>query len=209
MPDMDGLELTSALKAKADVSDNTIIVMISSTEWRAIEDKAKKVGVDKFLPKPLFPSAIMDAINESLDLGRWPADELPSDPTGLLAGHRILFAEDVEMNREILLALLEPTLVQIDCVENGKDAVRLFSESPEKYDLIFMDLQMPEMDGYEATQRIRALAAPRAATIPIIAMTANVFREDIEKCLEVGMNDHIGKPINYNEILDKLRAYLR
>ncbi|MDR1439595.1 MAG: response regulator, partial [Clostridiales bacterium] len=96
---------------------------------------------------------------------------------------RVLLAEDVEINREIVIALLEPTNISIECAENGAAAVTMFSENPERYDMIFMDVQMPEMDGYEATRRLRALGAPRAAEIPIIAMTANVFREDIEKCL--------------------------
>ena len=124
-------------------------------------------------------------------------------------GHRILLVEDVEVNREIVLSLLEPALLSIDCAENGKEAVRMFSESPDIYDMIFMDVQMPEMDGYEATQVIRALDMPRAKLIPIVAMTANVFREDIEKCLAVGMNDHVGKPLNIDEIFEKLRRYLR
>jgi CheY-like chemotaxis protein len=98
--------------------------------------------------------------------------------------------------------------VEIDCVENGEAAVRMFSESPEKYDVIFMDLQMPEIDGYEATRRIRVLDVPQAKTVPIIAMTANVFREDIKKCLEVGMNDHIGKPLDFNKVLEILRTYM-
>jgi two-component system, sensor histidine kinase and response regulator len=84
----------------------------------------------------------------------------------------------------------------------------MFSEAPDKYDMIFMDVQMPEMDGYEATRRIRALDTPKALTVPIVAMTANVFREDIDRCLEAGMNSHVGKPLDFNEILEKLNEYL-
>jgi signal transduction histidine kinase/CheY-like chemotaxis protein len=123
--------------------------------------------------------------------------------------YRILLAEDVEINREIVLALLEPTGMDVDCAENGAMALSLFEASPDSYDMIFMDVQMPEMDGYEATRRIRALGTAKAKSIPIIAMTANVFREDVEKCLEAGMNDHLGKPIDFDEVLGKLRSYLR
>jgi len=126
----------------------------------------------------------------------------------VFSGCRILLAEDVEINREIIITLLEPTQLEIDCAENGIQAVRMFSEAPQKYDMIFMDIQMPEMDGYEATRRIRALDVPAAKTIPIIAMSANVFREDIEKCLEAGMNDHIGKPLDFMAVMEKLHIYL-
>jgi len=123
-------------------------------------------------------------------------------------GRRILLAEDVEINREIVLALLEPTLLTIDCAENGVEAVRIFNDAPDLYDMIFMDVQMPQMDGYEATRRIRELDTPKAKSIPIIAMTANVFREDVEKCLEVGMNDHVGKPLDFDEIIKILHMYI-
>jgi CheY-like chemotaxis protein len=123
--------------------------------------------------------------------------------------YRIILAEDVEINREIVQSILEPTGLAIDCAVNGAEAVRLFAENPGRYDMIFMDLQMPEMDGYEATRRIRAMDDGRARLIPIVAMTANVFREDIEKCLSTGMNDHVGKPLNFEEVLEKLRKYLR
>jgi CheY-like chemotaxis protein len=96
----------------------------------------------------------------------------------------------------------------IDCAENGIEAINKFNKAPESYDLILMDIQMPEMDGYEATRRIRALDLPQAQNIPIIAMTANVFREDIEKCLDAGMDSHIGKPINFGEVMEKLENYL-
>jgi len=136
------------------------------------------------------------------------AKEEEQDFTGLFAGRRILLVEDMEINREIVLALLEPTLLEIDCAENGTQAVHKFREAPEKYDLIFMDVQMPEMDGYEATQRIRTMDIPKAKSIPIIAMTANVFREDMEKCIEAGMNSHVGKPLDFDEVLGKLRFFL-
>ena len=125
------------------------------------------------------------------------------------SGKTALLAEDVEINREIVITLLEPAHLSIDCAENGAAAVRLFKETPDKYDLIFMDIQMPEMDGYEATRTIRSLNdIPKAASIPIIAMTANVFRDDVEKCLASGMNDHISKPIDYNEMMELLQQYL-
>ena len=124
-------------------------------------------------------------------------------------GRRILLAEDIEINREIVLALLEPARLKIDCAENGAEAVRMFSAAPEGYDMIFMDVQMPEMDGYEATRRIRALEIPRAKEIPIIAMTANVFREDVDKCLAAGMNGHLGKPLDCDAVMNALEIYLR
>jgi CheY-like chemotaxis protein/anti-sigma regulatory factor (Ser/Thr protein kinase) len=129
----------------------------------------------------------------------------PSD----FAGYTILLAEDVEINREIVFALLEPTGIAIDYAENGIAALKLYAEHPEKYNMIFMDVHMPEMDGYEATRRIRAFEAEKALkTVPIVAMTANVFRQDIERCLASGMNDHVGKPLDFNAVIEKLQVYL-
>ncbi|MDR1660189.1 MAG: transporter substrate-binding domain-containing protein [Desulfovibrio sp.] len=125
-----------------------------------------------------------------------------------LAGYRLLLVEDVEVNREIVLTLLEPTHIAVTCAVNGLEAVNLFRSSPNGFDIVFMDVQMPLMDGYEATRGIRALNAPRARRVPIIAMTANVFREDIDQCLAAGMNDHIGKPLDFAEVLAKLRQWL-
>ena len=137
-----------------------------------------------------------------------PVSENVSEEYSKFEGKSILLVEDIEINREIAIALLEPTLVNIEYAENGGQAVKMFSESPGKFDMILMDLQMPEMDGYEATRAIRATGTPEAEMIPIIAMTANVFREDVEKCLDAGMNDHIGKPINIDELISKLKQYL-
>ncbi|MDR0320804.1 MAG: response regulator [Treponema sp.] len=207
MPGMDGIQLASKLKEKTPATGNAVVIMISAAQWTVIEEEAKKAGVDKFLSKPLFPSMIVDIINECLGVEQALSKE--KHTTDVFAGQRILLVEDVEINREIVLALLEPVQLKIDCAVNGMEAVRMFSEAPQKYDMIFMDLQMPEMDGYTATRYIRSLDTPRAKTIPIIAMTANVFREDIEKCLEAGMNSHVGKPVDFNEVLDKLRLYLK
>jgi CheY-like chemotaxis protein len=104
--------------------------------------------------------------------------------------------------------MLEDFNIDITCAVNGIEAVEMFSAEPDSYDLIFMDMQMPEMDGLEATRRIRSLDVSQAKEIPIIAMTANVFREDVEKCLEVGMNGHIGKPLDFDEVMNILRRYM-
>ncbi|MDR0455458.1 MAG: response regulator [Treponema sp.] len=146
----------------------------------------------------------VDTHNETNDC---PVSEMP-DITGIFSGYRVLLVEDVEINREIVRTLFEPTLLEIVDAENGIQAVSAFNEAPDAYDLIFMDIQMPEMNGYEATQCIRALDTPKAKTIPIIAMTANVFQEDIAKCMDAGMNGHVGKPLNFNEVLNKLRSFL-
>jgi CheY-like chemotaxis protein len=130
------------------------------------------------------------------------------EPTEAFKGRRILVAEDVEINREIVEAVFEPLQMDIDFAVDGIDAVQKFTAAPESYDLIFMDLQMPEMDGLEASRKIRALNSPNAAKIPIIAMTANVFKEDVEKCLEAGMNGHVGKPLDLDDVMDKLKQYL-
>ncbi|MDR1740949.1 MAG: response regulator [Synergistaceae bacterium] len=223
MPGMDGITLCSKIK---HITHNSVVVMISATEWNVIEAQAKAAGVDRFLPKPLFPSTIADCINTCIGS---PAKEEPKaeqpaaeEPAGAqhegegegeeeeddFSGKCILLAEDLDINREIVITLLEPTGLAIDCAVNGAEAVRMFSENPDKYDAVFMDVQMPEMDGLEATRRIRALSIPAAKTVPIVAMTANVFREDVERCLEAGMNDHVGKPIDILEVLARLRKYL-
>lgn len=208
MPGMDGIELTKELKKNMSDSTNSIIIMISSAEYSLIAEEARKAGVDKFMQKPLFPSIISDIISEYLGQVKLQAKDASADITGIYKGHCILLAEDVDINREIVITLLEPTLLEIDCAENGKEAVRLFRETPDKYDMIFMDVQMPEMDGYEATRIIRALDFEAAKNIPIVAMTANVFKEDIENCIKAGMNSHIGKPLDLDEVINKLSKYL-
>ena len=127
----------------------------------------------------------------------------------IFKGKKLLLAEDIAINREVFLALLENTELQIDCAENGQEALDMVKSVPGKYDIVFMDVQMPIMDGFEATQCIRALPSPQNARLPIIAMTANVFKDDIDACLAAGMDDHIGKPLDINTVLEKLHKYLK
>ncbi|MDR2952943.1 MAG: response regulator, partial [Treponema sp.] len=130
------------------------------------------------------------------------------DEDGGFKGKRMLLAEDVEINREIVLSILNDTGLIIDCAENGKKALDTISGAYGKYDIVFMDVQMPQMDGLEATRQIRALDGEYFKKLPIIAMTARVFKEDIESCLAAGMNGHISKPIDFDDVMGKLRAYL-
>ena len=207
MPGMGGMELTRKIKAVEKAPDSSHVIMFSSEEWDTIKKEANEAGVDRHLTKPLFPSDILDAVNIFLGVDNETVQNEKRNAV-TFAGRHILLAEDVDINREIVLALLEPTLLEIDCAEDGAEAVRMFKEAPEKYDAIFMDIQMPKMDGYEVTQTIRSLDIKKAKSVPIIAMTANVFREDVEKCLASGMNDHVGKPLNLDEVLEKLQNFL-
>jgi CheY-like chemotaxis protein len=209
MPGMNGIELSRRIKERND-TDKPVVIMISAAEWGEIKDEAKKAGVSKFLPKPFFPSSIVDYINECLGIENYSPENTSTDSTGCFEGRCLLLAEDIEINQEILLSLLEPTGLHIDCANNGMEVLEKFSAAPEHYDMIFMDVQMPEMDGYEATRRIRMIELQSESTrsIPIVAMTANVFQEDIEQCLAAGMNDHLGKPLDFDAVMSKLRTYL-
>jgi CheY-like chemotaxis protein len=223
MPGIDGITLSGALKAIERKPGNSVVIMISAVEWTEIEEQARKAGVDRFLSKPLFPSAVADTICECLGIERYSNEKIEDAANISLEGHRILLVEDVEINREIVLTILEPMGLQIDCAENGRQAVKMYGDAPEKYEMIFMDVQMPEMDGYDATRSIRRFEAENKVgktgsvggvggagrRVPIIAMTANVFKEDIARCIEAGMDDHIGKPLDFDIVLEKLHAYLK
>jgi signal transduction histidine kinase/CheY-like chemotaxis protein len=220
MPVMDGIQLTREIRLRK--YDNSIVMMFSAHEWSDVAEEAKTAGIDKFLSKPLFPSSIAENINECFDVNKRQIEKANAEEIdGVFEGRRILLVEDMEINREIVNALLEPTKLKIDCAENGAEAVRMFEESPTLYDVIFMDIQMPVMDGYGATRRIRAIEAELKENasdnnsarnlrkhIPIIAMSANVFKEDIDKCLEVGMDSHVGKPLDLGEVMNRLHSYL-
>jgi CheY-like chemotaxis protein len=125
----------------------------------------------------------------------------------IFKGYTLLLAEDMEINREIVSVMLESSGIAIEYADNGIEAVDMIRNSPERYDMVFMDVQMPEMDGLEATRLIRMLPFEAARNIPIVAMSANVFREDIEKCIEAGMNNHVGKPLDFDEVFQKIKQY--
>jgi len=209
-----GIELAREIKALD--AGKSIVLMVSIAEWNAVELEAKTAGVDDFLSKPLLSSTVAECVAKHIgisasgmgDMGDAEGDTILVQGE-TFPGRRVLLAEDVEINREIVQTILEPTEIEIDCAVNGIEAVRMFKDNPGRYDIIFMDLQMPEMNGLEATKHIRDLDFPKASEIPIIAMTANVFKEDIEVCLESGMNAHIGKPLVLGEVMEILRQYLR
>ena len=156
------------------------------------------------------PASVLSAApeGEAGDEGKAQVSSQEDSPIKSYAGKRVLLVEDVELNREICMALLEPAELEISCAVNGEEALAMFTAKPDYYDLIFMDIQMPKMDGLEATRRIRALDTPRAGTIPIVAMTANVFQDDIDRSKSAGMNAHIGKPLDIKLVFTKLSEFL-
>jgi signal transduction histidine kinase/CheY-like chemotaxis protein len=196
----------NAVRAVRGGTDAPIIAVIPSVDWSESEAAARAAGATALLPRPVFPSEVAELLRTVL--GTSAADGDGAEENDDFSGRTILLAEDIDINREIVMTILEPTGVTIDCAENGVEAVEKFTRNPRKYDIIFMDIHMPEMDGYEATRRIRASGSVQASSVPIVAMTANVFKEDIERCLTAGMNDHVGKPLDFDVILDKLRTYL-
>jgi len=208
MPDMDGIELTRKIK---DMGIDGSVIMVSAYDCSEIRQEALAAGVSHFIAKPLLPALLTNAINTCLGAELYDIADVQTDTSGYIgiySNYTILVAEDIEINREIISAVLEKTGVNIDYAENGRDAIAMFEANPGKYSLILMDINMPEMDGYEATRRIRSLGKTEAKGIPILAMTANVFKEDIDKCLAAGMDDHTGKPIDAEELFEKLGRYM-
>ncbi|MBR1559188.1 MAG: amino acid permease [Clostridia bacterium] len=208
MPGMNGLEVTRAVRA-FDEGD-TAVIMLTGYNWDIIEDEARSDGVDSIMAKPLFADDLIREIHAVLlkKGGLVEADAPTPEPGPVetaLAGLRVLMAEDVEQNAEILADLLELEDVEAERAENGAVAVKMFSESAAgHFDAILMDVRMPVMDGLEATKAIRALDHPDARRVPIIAMTANVFDEDVERSLEAGMDAHLSKPVEPERLYETL-----
>jgi signal transduction histidine kinase/CheY-like chemotaxis protein len=200
------------------VDKDSVVIMTTFLKWSKIEQEFRGAGIRQFLRKPLFPSSIESMLNklikkEDAGVTKNPESpgvqrEFPERPLDL-SGRRILLVDDVEINRMIIMELLEDTNVIIDEAENGEEALSLFEKSEENhYDLVFMDIQMPGIDGYDTTRRLRALARSDAQSVPIVAMTANVYKEDVEKALQAGMDGHLAKPIDIGEVRDLLKKRL-
>lgn len=208
MPDMDGLETARMLREV--MGPSVPIIFLTAYDWSEIEEKAKAAGVDRFLMKPLFRSRLVKSFRELVA----PAEEGPENEKVFgehinLCGKRVLLVEDNEINAEITAELLNMAGVASDWVKNGREAVEMLENSEtERYQLVFMDIQMPLMDGYEATRAIRSLKRRDLKHLPVVAMTANAFAEDINRALGAGMNEHIAKPVDMNQLEEILIRYL-
>ena len=201
------LGLARALSTRAGAP--AVIALISSAHWNDIRDAALAAGVRGFIPTPTLPTALVQGIARLREGGPGASASAENIREAVsFRGKIALLAEDVAINREIIISVLEETELAVECAENGLEATLMFARDPGRYDIIFMDMHMPEVDGLEATRRIRALDAPESRTVPIVAMTANVFREDIRQCLEAGMDDHVGKPVDFDILFAKLEKYL-
>ncbi len=214
MPGMNGMELVRSVRSFD--GGKTAVIMLTGYNWDIIDEEARGHGVDGILAKPLFSDSLLREIHTVLarqqGMSQNQEEASPEDKEALetrisriLAGRRILMAEDVDQNAEILEDLLDLEDMMAEHALNGEIAVRMFQDSPEGYyDVVLMDVRMPVMDGLEATRRIRALERPDAKTVPIIAMTANVFDEDVERSLQAGMNAHLSKPIEPEKMYETM-----
>ncbi len=208
MPEMDGIE--TAAKIRESIGDEIPIIILSAYDWTDVEEEARSVGIQTFIEKPLFRSRLVYALKSALAYGdkdnRTENEELEQ---ASYEGKRVLLVEDNELNREIACELLSVIKVDVEQAENGKEAVEKIENAlPYYYDLVLMDVQMPVMDGYEAARSIRRLRREDTDNIPIIAMTANAFEEDIKDALEAGMNDHLSKPVEIPKLLEALNKWL-
>ena len=204
MPEMDGIETTRRIREI--VGNESAIVILTAYKWDDILDEAVKAGVDSFIAKPLFAANVLDEFKSASLKKQSKKDEVTVDLKGL----RILVAEDVDVNAEILQMILESREIESDIAVNGKIALELFESHNENYyAAILMDVRMPEMDGLEATRRIRALDREDAAEIPIIALTANAFDEDVQRSLQAGLNAHLTKPIQPEVLFETLESLIK
>ena len=201
MPEMSGIELTE--KIREIVGNEIPILLVSSYDWSQIEEVAKKSGINGFISKPLFKSSLYKKISDVLHLKN--ENKQQEENNSDLKGLNILVAEDMDVNWEIISTLLGMYEITSERAINGKEAIEKIKDESKKFDLIFMDIQMPVMNGLEGTKGIRSLSSDYAKKIPIIAMTADAFSENVAACLEVGMNSHIAKPIDIKHVLKEIR----
>ncbi len=204
MPEMDGVETTRQIRAI--VGHDTPIIILTSYNWDDVADEAREAGVDTFVAKPLFAGSVMDEFREAF---KRKNDNLVRSAAEL-EGRHILLAEDVAVNAEIMVMVLNMRGMEVDVAENGRIAVEKYQSHPEMYyDAILMDMRMPEMDGLEATRKIRATGRRDATTIPIIALTANAFDEDVQRSLQAGLDAHLSKPVEPEALFETLESLIR
>ena len=207
MPELDGIE--TARRMRRYVGPDVLIIIISAYDWSGIEEQAKAAGVNAFIAKPFFASNLYNML---LTVSRKPElgfSAVGNKETYDFGGKKVLLVEDNELNMEIASELLKFVNLQVEHAENGKVAVDIFRNSKEKeYALIFMDIQMPLMNGYDAARCIRSSEHPAAGTIPIIAMTANAFNDDVQAAFDAGMNGHLAKPIDVEVLYKTIARYI-
>ena len=206
MPEMDGVETTRRIRSV--IGNESAIIILTAYRWDDILDEAVQAGVDSFIPKPLFAAAVMEefksAIRRKGDLAAQRTHKAE------LAGRRILLAEDMQINAEIISMILQSRDMEIDLAENGRIAVEKYgAHEPGYYDAVLMDMRMPEMDGLEATRRIRAMDREDARLVPIIALTANAFDEDVQRSLQAGLNAHLSKPVQPEVLFETLESLIQ
>ena len=206
MPEQDGLEVTK--KIREIVGDDSAIIILTAYSWDDVMDEALSAGVDNFMAKPLFSTGVLDVFKSTIQKKKTeqPAREHRAE----LSGRHILLAEDMLINAEIMKQLLQMREMEVDHAENGQLVVEMFESSQENYyDAILMDVRMPVMDGLAATQAIRALDRRDAKEIPVIAMTANAFDEDVQNSLQAGMNAHLSKPVEPERLYETLEVLIQ
>ena len=205
LPGMNGIQ--AAKEIRHNLGDEVPILLISAYDWSEFEAEAREAGISGFISKPLFKSTLYYALRQYM--GTETENGQTLNPNIDLSGRRILIAEDNELNWEVANELLSDLGVELDWAEDGQICLDKFQKSPEGYyDAVLMDIRMPHMTGYEATKMIRGLKHPDALSIPIIAMSADAFSDDIQHCLECGMNAHIAKPIDIMEVSRLLKRFL-
>lgn len=209
MPEMDGVE--TARRIRTEIDPQVPIIILTAYEWSEIEMEAREAGIDAFLSKPLYKAKLLQKMTEITN-GHLENFDMPQafSVRDIPSGKRVLLAEDNDLNKEIAVELLQMMGIETDCADNGAEAVERFANStPGTYDLILMDIQMPKMNGYEATRMIRSLTRPDGQTIPIIAMTADAFKKDVQTAREAGMNEHLTKPISVDLLAQMLTQFLK